>query len=311
MIAASHAREDPRTSEFRDAYLEPLGITSMLDAPIRSRGRVRGVLCLEHVGPARTWDVLEQCHAASAANLLSQAFETRDRRRLERRLSEAEHAGSIGLLAARLAHDFNNRLNVIGGEVELALTRSGGDASALRDVLNELEKARAVTRNLMSLRREPVAAGGVLDLTAELGALQKRLERQVGPHITLELQLPAHPLDVTLAREDLEQVLLNLAANARDAMPNGGRLAVSLAPTSGGTLARLLVEDNGVGMDEETRAHLFEPFFSTKGGKKGSGLGLASVFAVVRASHGQIAVESRPGEGTRVRIDWPLEPKRA
>jgi signal transduction histidine kinase len=306
MVAASDAREDPRTSEFKDEYLAPLGITSMLDAPIRSRGKVRGVLCVEHVGPKRTWDVIEQCHAGSAANLLAQALELRDRRELERRLEESQRLSAIGRIAARLAHDFNNRLQMIGGQLEIVAEDAKLPARALNAVRDELEKAKTAARNLMNLQRQRHEQPVPLALGPRLLALRAVLERLVGPEVSLELDVRPEPLHVILAAADFEQILVNLATNARDALPRGGRLTVRLTPADSGRRATLLVEDNGIGMDAEARAHLFEPFTTTKSPAHGTGLGLASVFAVVQEARGEITVDSAPGLGTRIRIDFPL-----
>jgi len=306
MVAASDAREDPRTSEFKDEYLVPLGITSMLDAPIRGRGKVRGVLCIEHVGPKRAWDVIEQCHAGSAANLLAQALELRDRREVERRLEESQRLSAIGRMAARLAHDFNNRLQVIGSELERAAGEAKLPAHTLATVRAELDKARATARNLMNLQRERREPPVPLALGARLTALRPTLERLLGPSVSLELEVSPDPLHVILSAPDFEQILFNLATNARDALPRGGRLTIRLLPADSGRRATLLVEDNGTGMDAEARAHLFEPFATTKSPEHGSGLGLASVFAVVQESRGEITVDTAPGLGTRIRIDFPL-----
>ena len=307
MIAAHDALEDPRTREFRDDYLIPLGITSMLDAPIRGRGKVRGVVCFEHVGPRRTWDVLEQCHAASAASLLAQALETRDRRRLEDRLRESERLSSIGRTAARLAHDFNNRLTVIRGEVELALQRPGGNAQSLSSVLEEVQKAGETARGLMNLHRERREPSPPVELGPILTSLRPALERLVGRGVRFELEVDPRPLRVAIAPVDFEHVLFNLVTNARDALPVGGRLRITLGPGHGDRPRALLrVEDDGIGMDEESRKHLFEPFFSSKASSEGSGLGLASVFAVVREAGGEIAVESHPGLGTCIFVELPL-----
>jgi signal transduction histidine kinase len=306
MVATSDARQDPRTSEFADNYLTPLGITSMLDAPIRRRGKVRGVLCIEHVGPQRSWDVIEQCQASSAANLLAQALELRDRRALEHRLEESQRLAAIGRTAARLAHDFNNRLMVIGSELELAAGDGHISRSALETLRSEIEKARESARNLMNLRRERREAPVPLALGPRLEALRPSLRALLGPEIELTLVLSPEPLHVVLAAADFEQVLVNLATNARDALPRGGSVRITLTRAEAARRALLTVEDNGTGMDAETRAHLFEPFATTKSATEGSGLGLASVFAVVQEARGEITVDSVPGLGTRFRIELPL-----
>lgn len=306
ILAADDAREDPRTDEFKDDYLVPLGITSMLDAPIRRRGHVQGVVCVEHVGVARTWDVVDQCQIASTATLLANALELRDRRALERRLEESQRLSAIGRTASQLAHDFNNRLMLIGVEFELACEAGTLPPGTIAAVRTELEKAHVTARNLMSLNRQRPSAPTPLALGPPLTALAPALQRLLGPETTLSLDVHAAPLRVAIAGEDFEQVLVNLVTNARDALPRGGHVLVALAPTSTQERAVLRVEDNGSGMSEETRARLFEPLATTKSADRGSGMGLASVFAVVQAARGEIWVDSAPGLGTRVRIELPL-----
>ncbi len=305
MVAASDARTDPRTSEFRDDYLVPLGITAMLDAPIRCRGKVRGVLCLEHVGERRTWDVLEQCQASSAANLLAQALELRDRREVERKLELGERLGAIGRMAARLAHDFNNRLMVIEAELDLLAGDAAVQAGPFASVHAELAKARATARTLMNLHRARAATLLPIRIDRHLAALRPVLERVLGPRIALTLDVCPDEVNVAVAADDFEQVLLNLATNSRDALPQGGCVRISLEVDRDRYRACLSFVDDGSGMDPAVRACLFEPFSTTKGGR-GSGVGLASVFAVVQEARGEIDVESEPGRGTRVRIELPL-----
>lgn len=305
MVAAGDARTDPRTSEFRDDYLVPLGITSMLDAPIRCRGKVRGVLCLEHVGDQRSWDVLEQCQASSAASLLAQALELRDRREVERKLELGERLGAIGRMAARLAHDFNNRLVVIEAELELLAADASVQEGPLAAVHSELAKARATARTLMNLHRVRAATLSPIRIDQHLVALRPVLERVLGPRVAVSLDVCPEAVSVVVAADDFEQVLLNLATNSRDAMPEGGRVEISLEVDRARYRACLSFSDDGVGMDAATRACLFEPFATTKGGR-GSGVGLASVFAVVQEARGEIEVDSDLGRGTRVRIELPL-----
>jgi len=304
MVAANDAREDPRTSEFREGYLDPLGITSMLDAPVRCRGVVRGVVCLEHVGPKRVWDVLEQCHAASAAALVSQALELRDRRRVEERLREAARLSAIGQLAARLAHDFDEHLRAIASALEGARAGHGAGWGAVEA---GIARARESVGTLMGLRRERTRPAGPLALGAVLADLRPALERLAGEGVALDLEIAPEPLLVAIGHEEFEDVLVELVANARDAMPEGGSLRLTLRPGSAGSGRALLwVEDTGSGMDDATRARLFEPFFTTKDGARSSGMGLASVFAVVHAAGGALHVESQPGEGSCFLIELPL-----
>jgi two-component system cell cycle sensor histidine kinase/response regulator CckA len=243
------------------------------------------------------------------------------RRELEEQLRSVQKMEAIGRLAGGVAHDFNNLLLVIGAYTDLAAEELPVDSAALVD-LDEVRKATgratALTRQLLAFSRKQVLRPEVLDVNALLAGLQKVLARLLGEDVEL-LFSPAPRLGATKADVgQIEQVLLNLAINARDAMPSGGRLRietrnaeidaqlasrhVGLEP---GSYVQIAVEDNGAGMDEATAARVFEPFFSTKPAGKGTGLGLAMAYGIVNQSGGQIQVESAPGRGTTFRIQLP------
>jgi signal transduction histidine kinase len=319
-IAAHDARSDPRTSEFLKEYLLPLGITSMLDAPIRCAGKVAGVLCLEHVGAPRLWTVHDQCAAAGAASLLARVFAERDRRTLEERLRQGEKMEAIGRLAAHVAHDFANRLTAIGslthhlqGSAEL-----GGEERHTVELLGqEIEKAMKAVRELLAVGRATEANPSQLvslDLGSTVSAMAPTLRSVLGQGVELELVAYDDELPVRIEPEALEQILLNLASNARDGMPGGGRcsievgrgLLVTEAGRAGTPAAALVVSDSGTGLTAEARRRLFEPFFSTKERGRGSGLGLTTVYDLVRSHQGEISVKSEVGKGTRFEILLPL-----
>jgi len=229
---------------------------------------------------------------------------------------------AIGQLAAGVAHDFNNLLTVINGYSELLLD-DVGDRADLREPLEEIwkagERAASLTRQLLAFSRQQVLAPKILDVNEVIYDTEKMLRRLIGEDVELTTVLQ-HPLgSIKADRGQLEQVLLNLAVNARDAMPHGGQLtietrdlvltddfAASRPGMAPGRHLALAVTDSGVGMSEEVKRHLFEPFFTTKDPGKGTGLGLAVVHGFVKQSGGCVEVRSEPGAGTGFTIYLPL-----
>ncbi len=319
-IAAHDARADPRTSEFLKEYLVPLGITSMLDAPIRCAGKVEGVVCLEHVGAPRVWTVHDQCAAAGIASLLSRVFAERNRRALEERIRQGEKMEAIGRLAAHVAHDFANRLTSIGSLASLLGGRSslGREERHTLDLLNqEIEKTMKLVRQLLALGRTSEADPTqvrVVELGACVKSMLPTLRSVAGQGIELELVTYDDHLPVRIEADALEQILLNLASNAKDGMPQGGKCSIEIGcgrildehGKGDRVAASLVFTDTGKGLTAEARRRLFEPFFTTKEGRRGSGLGLTTVYEVVRSHQGQISVSSEIGKGTRFEILLPL-----
>jgi two-component system cell cycle sensor histidine kinase/response regulator CckA len=250
-----------------------------------------------------------------------------DRRLVEERLRQAGKIESVGRLAGGIAHDFNNLLTAILGYTELLLSHRG-DADPDRGDLEEIQKAgqraAALTQQLLAFSRKQVLVPKDVDLNQTVAGLQSMLVRLIRADITLACALAPAPAIVRIDPTQIEQAILNLVLNARDALPGGGeiRLEVSLARRSqvdapsdlvwhGGDLVRLRVVDNGVGLSPEARAHLFEPFFTTKDVGKGTGLGLASVYGIVRQSNGFLTVESEPDAGSTFTMHFPAAPPAA
>jgi signal transduction histidine kinase/CheY-like chemotaxis protein len=239
-------------------------------------------------------------------------------RKLHLQLLQAQKLEAVGLLASGMAHDFNNLLNVIMGYAEL-LARSLPEADSRRarihHILQAALKAGSLTRSLLAFGRKPVQQARVVDPNVLIQETEWMLRRLIGEDVELSLRLGEDVGCVKVDPGQLEQVLLNLAVNARHAMLRGGALGVATdnadpdrppgEGTSGGTHVRITVTDTGVGMDAETQARIFEPFFTTRPREEGTGLGLATVSGIVQQSGGVIEVESEPGEGTTFRIYLP------
>jgi hypothetical protein len=231
---------------------------------------------------------------------------------LQAQLHQAQKMESIGRLAGGVAHDFNNLLTVINGYSRLLLdTLEAGDP--LRDSLEEInragERAARLTQQLLAFSRKQVLQPRVLDLNCVVRNTRPMLARLMGDDVELCVEPSADAATVCADPHQLEQVLMNLAVNSRDAMPHGGKLSIGTAVVEGGVRpgrhVALAVADTGAGMDEETRRRMFEPFFTTKEIGKGTGLGLSMVQGVVEQSGGLIDVASVPGRGTTVTIYLP------
>lgn len=315
-IAATDAWTDPRTSEFLGAYLRPQRIRAMLDAPIRLNGAVVGVLCFEHMDTPRVWSLLEQCLATSLASLLGRVFAERDRRRSQEIAQRNERMAAIGRIAATVAHDFANHVHVLAALADSLATGAGPSAAPLSATIrDELGRATTKVRELLaigSITRSDHEPPPPIDLRAELAALEPMVRAALGPDVQLELLLPPTPLAVRVRPTELQQLLVNFASNARDALAphtRRGELRVEVARVSPATgaadVARLVVADNGPGLAPEVADRVFEPFVTTKPPMQGSGLGLATVFELVHRRKGTIGVDSSP-RGTQFVVDFPL-----
>jgi PAS domain S-box-containing protein len=267
-----------------------------------------------HVEPLR--DSAEKMQGA-----ICMALDVTDRKQLEEQFRQAQKMEAVGRLAGGIAHDFNNLLMVIQGYADLLADRLPAGDSLRRNaeqIQTAAQRASSLTRQLLAFSRKQIMEPKVLNIQTVVGDMEKILRRLIGEDIELET---SYALDLGLVKADrsqIEQVIMNLAVNARDAMPDGGRLTIEtsnveldasrahppvvLAP---GKYVMIAVTDNGSGMDAETQAHIFEPFFTTKEQGKGTGLGLATVYGVVKQSGGYVWVYSEPGHGTTFKIYLP------
>ena len=243
------------------------------------------------------------------------------RRQLEEQATHAEKMEAVGRLAGGVAGDFNNVLTVITGYAEL-LRAEAPASSPLRRFVDEIiyagERAAALTRHLLAFSRGTTAQPRVIDLSALVTAMEPMLRRLLGQAIDLMLLSPPGAGRVRADPSQLEEAIVNLATNARDAMPQGGKLVIEIANTDldegpasknlglqPGPYVMMAISDTGVGMDPATRSRLFEPFFTSKGPGTGSGLGLAAVYGIVKQGNGQITVYSQPGCGSIFEIYLP------
>jgi signal transduction histidine kinase len=223
-------------------------------------------------------------------------------------LRQSQKLEAIGTLAGGIAHDFNNLITVISGYTQLALMRTNKaspEAEDLRQVVEASDRAANLTHQLLAFSRKQVMQPTVLDLSDVVNGMAPMLRRIIGEQMVLEIE-SADPLArVRADRGQLEQVLLNLAVNARDAMPAGGTLVIATSNRADGRFVVLRVRDTGTGMAAEVRERIFEPFFTTKELGKGTGLGLSTVHGIINQSGGTISVESALGEGTTFTIELP------
>jgi len=244
-----------------------------------------------------------------------------ERKQLESQLRQSQKMEAIGKLAGGIAHDFNNLLVAINGNAEI-LQEAVSDDADLLDVARQVrwagERAAELTRQLLAFSRKQVLKPAVLDLNVVVSDIQKLLVRLIGEDVQLVIRTASLPARLKADQGQVEQVIMNLVTNARDAMPNGGTLTIEVESRrlkksvpgdslqlEPGDYVRLNVTDDGEGMDEETKGRAFDPFFTTKGLGEGTGLGLATVYGIVRQSGGDVFIYSEPGEGTSVQVWFP------
>lgn len=263
-------------------------------------------------------EVLERLQQSEARAIQALA----DARTSEAKLRQAQKMEAVGQLVAGVAHNYNNLLTITMGYTEMALEHEGMTEDVrplLREAQHATERGATLTRQLLAMTRTRDARVSRVDVNTTLRDLQSLLSPIISEDIELSIQTGPKPTMVSIDLQDLEQVVLNLVLNARDALPDGGSIALEVSRTRvaaadipaaftalPGDFVRLTVRDNGTGMSAEVQAHLFEPFFTTKDVNQGTGLGLAFTFGVIRNARGFITVQSAPGEGTSVMIWLPL-----
>jgi PAS domain S-box-containing protein len=249
--------------------------------------------------------------------LYSVIYDRTERRRLEEQLRQAQKMEALGQLTGGIAHDLNNVLSVVLGNAELIDHEIPADGAVLRADLNELRSAArrgaSMIRKLLSFSRSTQLEIVTLDLGAAVAEVADTLRRFLPAGIEVTIAVPREPVLVSADRGSIEQILMNLVTNARDAMPEGGHLRIEVRQRvaggdeseMAGTLGSLVVRDDGIGMDEATRARIFEPFFTTKPAPLGTGLGMTMIYGLARQQGAPIEVESAPGRGTSVTISFP------
>jgi signal transduction histidine kinase/DNA-binding response OmpR family regulator len=288
--------------------------------PLRIEGETLGVLEFRSRQVRPREEVMEQM-LATLGGLIGHAIE---RKKLEQQLRHSQKMEAIGHLAGGVAHDFNNILTVIQGYAQILKLKTGLDpetVEALDQVAQASERAASLTRQLLTFSRKQIMQPRPLDLNQVVAHLEKMLRRIIGEDIALVCQPSAQPAAVVADEDMVAQILMNLACNARDAMSRGGRLVLStetvlLAETAArqspearsGEFVCLRVSDTGCGIPPEHLPRIFEPFFTTKEVGRGTGLGLCTVYGIVKQHHGWIEVASRPGAGTTFSIFLPRAP---
>jgi len=302
-----------------------------LEALVRSARPGAGAYCATEFRTVGIDDGVERWLAAwgrtffdsegEPARYIGVSLDITERKQLEEQFRQAQKLESIGRLAGGVAHDFNNLLTIITGYAEMALAEVN-EGHALRDSLMEIADAAAragsLTRQLLTFSRRQIAAAKRVALNDLVREFEKMLARLLGEEVELVLSLDPEDGAIMADPGQIEQVILNLAVNARDAMPNGGKLLIETSSmfadeefsqahfsVSPGPYVALTVSDTGSGMQPEVKAHIFEPFFTTKAPGKGTGLGLSTVWGIVKQSGGAIWVESEPGKGTSFKLLFP------
>jgi len=328
----SRAMVDKKTLYFNKPFNVPKGhlpITRVLDVPIIHQDELIGNFI---VGNKETdynendKHLLENIsdYIAPVLNArLQKDREAEKSKKLEAQLQQAQKLEAIGTLAGGVAHDFNNILSIIIGYAEIALMDVIKDEPLrlkIEGIKTAGEKAVSLTRQLLAFSRKQVIKPEVLNLNKVIKEMEKMLKRMIGENIEFQTILKPELWKVHMDSGQVDQIVINMAVNARDAMPDGGKLIVETANVNldenyfskhgiekdqPGSYVMIAVSDTGIGMDKETREHIFEPFYTTKGVGKGTGLGLSTVYGIAKQNNGFVWVYSEPGQGTTFKVYIP------
>ena len=317
VIPANNAHTHPATACFSASYLKPLGIGSMLDAPIWRGGKAVGVLCFEHVGGPREWSESDRAFAAQVALISGLYYERQDRLAAERALREREamernnqKMEALGRMACVIGHDFNNLLTTMVGQTEMLLRPNVPNEQVRHRasvVLDAASRAGALVKRLLNFGKGRDATVMQFNLVDIITAIEPVLRSTVPPRIALEFRLPNTPMKIMADTVSIEQIIMNLVVNAKDAISGEGTITLTVSrsrDSEGGDSVVMTVSDTGCGMDEATLYSAFEPFYTTKG-EHGTGLGLSTCFSNMRSLNGNITIASIPGHGTTCTCTFP------
>ena len=322
-FVAVNVPEEPLLDSIRE-LLQLEDTASILILPLMIDDVFVGSLFMDTIEPRHfspqeinlAWSVTNQ-----VSGVLARAYLHQQQRQLEAQYHQAQKMESIGRLAGGIAHDFNNLLVPIMGYAELGMMSISPDNelySQLTQIKQAAERAASLTKQILAFSRRQVLEISTLDLNEIITDFHKMIKRLIGEDVVLQTTLTPSPNPVRVDKTQIEQVLMNLTINARDAMPKGGELTLetsnvyldeafvaNISDVSSGNYVMLAVQDTGHGIDAETKERIFEPFYTTKEHDKGTGLGLATVFGIVKQHQGHISVESEVGQGTRFKIYLP------
>jgi len=321
-LPAEVAQSDPRADELTETYLIPLGITSLLDAPIFVGGEMAGVICHEHTGQVREWSTEERDFAGSMADLLSIKIRAAEMVQVQevlqhqsRQLADFRRLESLAELAAGVSHDFNNILTVILTYAS-RLTPETSPAQIAESAEQIVQSARSGTdmaTELMAFARPSRKSVRVTRLGNVLREQLPILQTAVGPVHSLHIEFRTESGQVLIAPDQLRRVIMNLVTNARDAMPDGGEIKVTVDTLfdhhengKSGRFEMISVIDHGSGIPPSILARIFDPFFTTKPRGMGTGLGLAVVKQIVERAGGFVRIETVVGGGSNFQIFLPL-----